>query len=104
MATSHPRRGVYPPRKGGGFNVVEKKVIGKGAFGSAVLCKDIATGDNLVKKNIKCRNFREVREAKQEAQFLDQLRSTNVIGYKDCEQKNSREVNILMEYADGKAC
>jgi len=58
---------------------IEPPSLSAGAYGSAILCKD-AAGDQLIKKNIKCRNYREVRDAKKEAQFLEDLKSTNVIG------------------------
>ena len=41
--------------------VVEKKVLGKGAFGEAVLCEKRGSREQFVKKKIKCRDFREVR-------------------------------------------
>eukprot|EP00040_Diaphanoeca_grandis_P041840 m.263618 g.263618 ORF g.263618 m.263618 type:complete len:477 (+) comp51305_c0_seq1:230-1660(+) len=101
---NYQQRNQNPPSRSSSgeqkLKVVEKKLIGKGAYGSAMLCKD-SEGNSLVKKNIKCRNFREVRDAKKEAAFLDDLKSTNVIGYKAVDQKNSREVDIYMEYADG---
>eukprot|EP00729_Bicosta_minor_P024723 gene24723-18373_t len=81
-------------------NVIAGKVLGKGcqptlpigqqqqlllhgrcAFGQAILCRDAVSGAKMVKKEIKCANIREVQDAKMEAKYLDDLKSTNVIGY-----------------------
>lgn len=82
-------------------NVVEGRVIKSGASGTAVLCEDTDTGRKVVKKRIKCKTQREVENAKNEAQLLEDLRSTNVIGFGSFEQPNRREVDIIMDYADG---
>jgi hypothetical protein len=36
-----------------------------------------------------------------QAAFMQKLKSTNVIEFREVEQKNSREVHILMEFAAG---
>jgi hypothetical protein len=40
------------------------------------------------------------QDAKMEAKYLDDLRSTNVIGYQAVAQPKMRQVDIFMEYAN----
>jgi hypothetical protein len=42
-------------------NVVPEKMLGKGAFGEAMLVRDVRSGEKLVQKKIKCNNMREVQ-------------------------------------------
>ena len=75
-------------------------VLGKGASGTAYVAA-AADGTELVKKVIRCRGPADVRAAKSEARFLEQLESSNVIGYRSARQCGPRQVDIFMEFADG---
>ena len=50
--------------------VIEKKVLGKGAFGEAVLCEEQKSKEKFVKKKIKCRDFREVGATAKPSMYL----------------------------------
>jgi len=75
-------------------------VLGKGASGTAYVAA-AADGTELVRKVIRCRGPADVRAAKSEARFLEQLESSNVIGYRSARQCGPRQVDIFMEFADG---
>ena len=76
------------------------KVVGKGASGTAYRYR-AEDGTTMVKKVIPCRGPADVHAAKAEARFLEQLESSNVIGYRSSRQCGPRQFDIFMEYGDG---
>eukprot|EP00667_Euglena_gracilis_P005235 EG_transcript_5268 len=78
------------------------KVIGKGAFGSAILVRNAADGKKYVAKEVNLfRMKREEREeAKNEIKVLSKLNHPNIVRYLTHFEENSM-LYIVMEYADG---
>eukprot|EP00668_Euglena_longa_P001627 GGOE01001921.1.p1 GENE.GGOE01001921.1~~GGOE01001921.1.p1 ORF type:complete len:887 (+),score=274.16 GGOE01001921.1:122-2782(+) len=78
------------------------KVIGKGAFGSAILVRNSADGKKYVAKEVNLfRMKREEREeAKNEIKVLSKLNHPNIVRYLIHFEENSM-LYIVMEYADG---
>jgi len=78
-----------------------QRVIGEGAYGRAVLCKEIATDSYVVIKEIALGNLspQEQRDARKETKILSSLHHPNIIGYKGSfMMKNT--LHIVMDYAD----
>ena len=78
-----------------------KKVIGEGAYGRAILCKENSTGDLVVIKEIAMANLspQEQRDARKETKILACLHHPNIIGYKGSFTTNNT-LHIVMDYAD----
>ena len=82
-------------------NFKEKKVLGKGKFGSASLCTDLSTGQNVVVKTLsKDVSTKQLNSFKKEVDTMSRLHHPNIVKFFDSfeDDKNSF---IVMEYADG---
>eukprot|EP01004_Peranema_trichophorum_P003355 NODE_234_length_3182_cov_43.854855_g204_i0.p1 GENE.NODE_234_length_3182_cov_43.854855_g204_i0~~NODE_234_length_3182_cov_43.854855_g204_i0.p1 ORF type:complete len:944 (+),score=277.10 NODE_234_length_3182_cov_43.854855_g204_i0:48-2879(+) len=78
------------------------KVIGKGAFGSAILVRCKSDGKKYVAKEIELSRMKreEREEAQHEIKVLSKLNHPNIIRYNSSFEVNSI-LYIVMEYADG---
>ena len=78
-----------------------KKVIGEGAYGRAILCKENKSEDLVVIKEIAMANLspQEQRDARKETKILACLHHPNIIGYRGSFTSNNT-LHIVMDYAD----
>lgn len=80
---------------------IEKRVIGEGSYGRAILSEDKKTGDLCVIKEIAMGNLsqQEIADSKKEIKILKSLNHPYIIGYKDSFTHHNI-LHIVMEYAD----
>ena len=79
-----------------------ERVIGEGSYGRALLCREKATDELIVVKEISFANLTEFEkeESRKETHILSLLHHPNIIGYRGSfVEKNI--FHIVMEYADG---
>eukprot|EP00906_Rhabdomonas_costata_P029293 RCo041356 len=78
------------------------KVLGQGAFGAAVLCRDRHDGALYVAKEVNLASMKpaEKQEAKNEVQILARLDHPNITRFADAFEVN-QVLYIVQEYADG---
>lgn len=79
------------------------KELGKGAFGTVLLCKRLADEQKYAMKRVKISklNVKDQTNALNEVRVLASLNHKNVIDYKEAfYDKQSSTLNIIMEYAE----
>ena len=82
-------------------NYREEKVLGKGQFGSASLCKDLSSGNKVVVKTLyKGVSTSHLSSFKREADAMRLLDHPNIVKYINSFEDNEGS-HIVMEYADG---
>mmetsp|Transcript_8791 Transcript_8791/g.30255 ORF Transcript_8791/g.30255 Transcript_8791/m.30255 type:complete len:946 (+) Transcript_8791:122-2959(+) len=78
------------------------KVLGKGSFGRALLCRDFESKEHVVVKEIQVADKAAVDEAQKEAILLQQHSHTNIVRYiASFGDTRSHVFYLVMEYADG---
>jgi NIMA (never in mitosis gene a)-related kinase 1/4/5 len=78
------------------------RIIGKGSYGSAMLCKRKSDGKKCIIKQISIAKLskKELKATEQESCILAKLSHPNIVAF--WESITTREhLNIVMEYADG---
>ncbi|KAK8878519.1 hypothetical protein M9Y10_005299 [Tritrichomonas musculus] len=82
-------------------NYTIDKVIGEGSYGQALLCKEKATDEFVVIKQISFTNLteQEREESRKETQILSYLHHPNIIGYRGSFLERNI-FHIVMDYAD----
>ena len=79
------------------------RVLGKGVFGSVLIVKRKQDQQIYAMKRVRISNLskRELQNSFNEVRLLASLNHKNVIGYREAfYDKNSKTLNIVMEYAD----
>ncbi|KAJ8614463.1 hypothetical protein CTAYLR_000836 [Chrysophaeum taylorii] len=81
------------------------KLLGKGAYGRALLCRDTPNERLVVIKQVSSMGRDKLEEARQEGEILAQLDHPNVVGFYDSfvdtDPVEGNCLNIVMEYCDG---
>lgn len=79
----------------------EERILGKGAFGKAILVRRNADQKLCVMKVVNMSEMKnsERQEALQEASVLKQFNHPNIVKYYDCFQEH-HNLYIIMEYAN----
>lgn len=82
-------------------NYTIEKVIGEGSYGKALLCKEKATDEFVVIKQISFTNLteQEREDSRKETQILSYLHHPNIIGYRGSFLERNI-FHIVMDYAD----
>ena len=87
-----------------------QKLLGKGAYGRALLCRDVRVEDDdslalVVVKQVTSMDEAQVGEAMKEARILSRLDHPNVVAFYESFIEDSvvegRVLSIVMEYCDG---
>lgn len=85
------------------FEIV--KLLGKGAYGRALLCRDIPNDRLVVIKQVCSMGHEQLEEARREGEILAQLDHPNVVGFYDSfvdsDPVEGSCLNIVMEHCDG---
>jgi len=78
------------------------KVVGKGSFGNALLCRNKMDQNLYIVKEIplKSASRRHAEATLNEAKVLAALRHPNIVAYKESFVE-ARKLHIVMDYADG---
>ena len=78
------------------------RVVGRGAFGQAVLVRRKADGREFIAKEIKIQGMqpRERQEARNEILVISKLSHPNIVQYIESFEA-AGHLTIIMEYADG---
>jgi NIMA (never in mitosis gene a)-related kinase len=78
------------------------KVIGEGAYGRAILCKEKSSGQEVVIKEIRLSGLsrKEQNEAKKETEILRRLNHPNIVRCRGSFVHNN-SLHIVMDFADG---
>ena len=78
------------------------RVLGKGAFGEAILCTDMSTKAKCVVKRLKARvGDKELRQAMNEVTTLRRLRHPHIVDFVYAWAEPDAHLHICMEYCDG---
>lgn len=79
------------------------QVLGKGAFGTALLVQSKITHKLWVIKQVDLQqmSYEERVKARDEARILQVLNHPNIISFKDVYKDKHQNLNVVMEYADG---
>ncbi|KAH0793665.1 serine/threonine-protein kinase Nek1-like [Histomonas meleagridis] len=81
---------------------IEKKVVGEGAYGKAVLCQQKSTNQLVIVKEIALSSLspQEQKEAWKETKVLSLLHHPNIVAYRGSFMYKN-VLHIVMDYADG---
>ena len=76
-------------------------IVGKGSFGTAILCRRRRHGDLIILKHIDLQAMspEERKSAAREAQLLSEIRHENIVQYFDCHYFDG-QLYIEMEYCE----
>ena len=79
------------------------KNLGKGAYGTAMLCKARSSGKEFCVKQMDISNMdeQEKKDTLQEAKLMEVCNHPNIVGFQEVYKTKRGRLCIVMEYCDG---